>query len=42
VKEITSSGFKRVGEENLLQENYFVRFQRTGGKAGEEKPGARR
>jgi predicted methyltransferase len=42
VKEITSSGFKRVGEEKLLQENYFVRFEKIGGKASDEKPGARR
>jgi hypothetical protein len=32
VKEITSSGFRMVGEEKLLRENYFLRFEKTGGK----------
>ena len=26
VKEVTTAGFQKVGEENLLKENYFVRF----------------
>jgi ubiquinone/menaquinone biosynthesis C-methylase UbiE len=29
VKEITSSGFKLVGEEKLLKENYFLRFEKV-------------
>ena len=28
VREITAAGFKAVGEENLLKENYFVRFEK--------------
>jgi predicted methyltransferase len=28
-KEIESAGFKMVGEEKLLQENYFVRFKKV-------------
>src|SRR5579864_2407138 len=28
VREITSAGFKVIGEENLLKENYFVRFEK--------------
>jgi uncharacterized protein (TIGR03067 family) len=28
VKEITTAGFKVVGEEKLLKENYFVRFEK--------------
>lgn len=26
VKEVTTAGFRKVGEENFLKENYFVRF----------------
>jgi ubiquinone/menaquinone biosynthesis C-methylase UbiE len=29
VREITSTGFKVVGEERILKENYFVRFVKT-------------
>jgi predicted methyltransferase len=29
VKEIESAGFKQAGEEKLLKENYFVRFERV-------------
>ena len=28
VKEVTSAGFRVVGEEKLLKENYFVRFEK--------------
>jgi FkbM family methyltransferase len=31
-KEITSSGFKLLGEKKLLKENYFVRFEKAGAK----------
>jgi predicted methyltransferase len=36
VKEIESAGFKAVGEEKFLKENYFVRFEKV--KAGREEP----
>src|SRR5581483_6096487 len=29
VREVTSAGFKVVGAENLLKENYFVRFEKA-------------
>ena len=29
VREVTSAGFKVVGEENILRENYFVRFEKV-------------
>ena len=29
VQEIVSSGFKKVGEEKFLKENYFVRFEKA-------------
>jgi predicted methyltransferase len=29
VKEVESAGFKRVGEEKFLKENYFVRFEKV-------------
>ena len=29
VQEIVSSGFRKVGEEKFLRENYFVRFERV-------------
>jgi ubiquinone/menaquinone biosynthesis C-methylase UbiE len=32
VREITSSGFKMVGEENFLKENYLVRFEKVATK----------
>jgi len=32
-KEIVTSGFRQVGEEQLLKENYFIRFEKV------EKPG---
>jgi hypothetical protein len=28
VREITAAGFKVVGEERILKENYFVRFEK--------------
>jgi ubiquinone/menaquinone biosynthesis C-methylase UbiE len=28
-REITSTGFKKIGEEMLLKENYFVRFEKV-------------
>jgi ubiquinone/menaquinone biosynthesis C-methylase UbiE len=28
VKEVTTAGFRKMGEENFLKENYFVRFVR--------------
>jgi predicted methyltransferase len=31
VREIRSAGFKVVGEEKFLKENYFVRFEKTNG-----------
>jgi predicted methyltransferase len=34
VKEIEQSGFKKVGEEKLLSENYLIRFEK---KPREEK-----
>jgi hypothetical protein len=34
VKEVESAGFKAVGEEKFLKENYFVRFERV--KAGRD------
>jgi FkbM family methyltransferase len=36
VKEIESAGFKAVGEEKFLKENYFVRFEKV--KSGREEP----
>jgi FkbM family methyltransferase len=30
VREITTAGFKQVGEEKFLKENYFVRFEKIG------------
>ncbi len=35
VKEIESAGFKVVGEEKVLKENYFVRFEKV--KSGREE-----
>jgi ubiquinone/menaquinone biosynthesis C-methylase UbiE len=36
-KEITSSGFRLLGEEKLpLKENYFLRFEKVGGTVGGE------
>ncbi len=32
VKEIETAGFKKVGEEKFLKENYFVRFQKVEAK----------
>jgi len=32
VQEIVSSGFKKIGEEKLLSENYLVRFQKVEAK----------
>jgi predicted methyltransferase len=32
VREITASGFKTVGEEHLLKENYLVRFEKVAAK----------
>jgi hypothetical protein len=29
VREITAAGFKAIGEENFLKENYFVRFEKN-------------
>ncbi len=37
VKEIESSGFKKVAEKNLLEENYFVVFEKV---TAEKEPGA--
>ena len=31
VKEVTTAGFKMVGEEKILKENYFVRFEKKAG-----------
>ena len=36
VKEVESAGFKAVGEEKFLKENYFVRFEKV--KAGRDEP----
>jgi predicted methyltransferase len=32
VREVTSAGFKMVGEEKFLKENYFVRFDKVGAR----------
>jgi predicted methyltransferase len=32
VREITASGFKMIGEEHLLKENYLVRFEKVAAK----------
>ncbi len=32
VREIAAAGFKAVGEEKFLKENYFVRFEKAGAK----------
>ena len=37
VREVKSAGFKMVGEEKFLKENYFVRFEKSA-KAKEKKP----
>jgi hypothetical protein len=29
VREVTAAGFKAAGEEKLLKENYFVRFEKV-------------
>jgi predicted methyltransferase len=31
VKEVAAAGFKMTGEEKLLKENYFVRFEKSAG-----------
>jgi ubiquinone/menaquinone biosynthesis C-methylase UbiE len=36
-REITQSGFKLLGEEKLLKENYFLRFEKVTAKIGEAK-----
>jgi ubiquinone/menaquinone biosynthesis C-methylase UbiE len=36
VKEITTAGFRVAGEEKLLKENYFVRFEKKGGRTLEQ------
>jgi predicted methyltransferase len=28
-KEIEAAGFKRIGEEKFLKENYFIRFEKV-------------
>ena len=33
VREITAAGFKVIGEEKFLKENYFVRFEKRAGEA---------
>jgi predicted methyltransferase len=38
VREITAAGFKVVGEERILKENYFVRFEK---KANDSRRGGR-
>jgi SAM-dependent methyltransferase len=37
-KEIVSAGFKVVGEQEFLKENYFVRFKRVGPGGGQTRP----
>lgn len=41
-KEITSSGFKVVGEEKLLKENYFLRFEKIANRSDEAKPNTKK
>jgi SAM-dependent methyltransferase len=37
VREVTAAGFKAVGEENLLKENYFVRFEKVEQEKGQKR-----
>jgi SAM-dependent methyltransferase len=37
-REIVSAGFKVVGEEKFLKDNYFIRFQRVGPGRGQAGP----
>jgi FkbM family methyltransferase len=34
-KEVTTAGFKKVGEEKLLKENYFLRFEKKSAGEGD-------
>jgi hypothetical protein len=36
VREITSAGFEVVGEEQILKENYFVRFEKKAAGKGDK------
>ena len=38
VREVTAAGFKVIGEEKFLKENYFVRFEKVDEKKDEKKP----
>jgi ubiquinone/menaquinone biosynthesis C-methylase UbiE len=38
VAEIVSSGFKKIGEEKILEENYLVRFKKTDERRGLSAP----
>jgi precorrin-6B methylase 2 len=40
-KEITDAGFRVVGQEQLLKENYFVRFEKVSLPAGKPRGGLR-
>ena len=42
VKEITSTGFKVVGEEKFLKENYFVRFEKRASEPSSESGSEKR
>lgn len=38
LREVTAAGFKEVGEETFLKDNYFVRFEKVEEKQAEKKP----